>query len=354
MPKGCEILPGGVADPDFAQPAKVEVVEQVGAATTFSLAYPTSISDGDIALVEEAALGPEAPLAVRVTDGDATAILVHGPVTGQRISVVTGGDGSMVEVLGADRSVELAREARVKVWPDTTDGDAISAILLQAGFLQTDIDVPGGASHTQAKHALVQRESDLHLLRRLARRNGCWFWFSYDPATALPTAHVARPPVDKDPVVSFNLAGEERNIDDAKIQWDVERVVAADASARDPFGATELDGTTEKSPLNPLATKPLSEIVSAVRRARLTAPVDDGADLIARSEAALIEQGWFVSAEITASARKLKQVVRACTVAELHGASKRHSGKYLVARVVHAIDDEDHTMTITLIRNGWN
>jgi hypothetical protein len=50
----------------------------------------------------------------------------------------------------------------------------------------------------------------------------------------------------------------------------------------------------------------------------------------------------------------LKKLVRAHTVAALSGVGKRHSGSYVVARVVHDIDAEDHVMTIDLIRNGWN
>ena len=78
MPLGCEVLPNGASDPAFAQPARVEVVEAVGASTTFALSYDISIADGDLSLVNEASLGPEAEIAVRVVDGDATAILVRG------------------------------------------------------------------------------------------------------------------------------------------------------------------------------------------------------------------------------------------------------------------------------------
>lgn len=354
MALGCEVLPGGTSDPGFVQPDRVEVVEAVGASTTFVLSYDIAIEDGDLQFVSEDRLGPEAELAVRVVDGGTTAILVRGPVTRQRLSVVTGGDGSTLDVVGGDATIAMAREVTVKVWPSTTDDGAILELLGKAGIAPDRIVLPTSVVHDETKNALVQRESDLHLLRRLARRNGCWFWITYDPKTTLASANVVRPPVDQAPAVVFNLAGSERNIDDAVIEWDAERVVATDAAGRDIFAAADMDGSVDRSPLAPMAAKALADIVTSPRRARLTHPVDDAGDLIARSEAALIEEGWFVTATLAVRERRLKQVVRAHTVAELHGAGKRHSGKYLVARVAHSIDANDHLMTVTLVRNGWN
>src|SRR4051794_17145149 len=100
MPQGCEVLPNGAPDDSLAQPARVEVAEEVGAITTFALFYDFHIEDGDLPLLKEARLGPEAEVALRVHDGDGLAVLVRGPVTGQRISVLTGGEGSVLEVIG--------------------------------------------------------------------------------------------------------------------------------------------------------------------------------------------------------------------------------------------------------------
>ena len=192
------------------------------------------------------------------------------------------------------------------------------------------------------------------VVRRLARRNGCWLWLEYDPVAAIPTARVERPPVNEPAAIHFYLAGPQRNLDKASIEWDVERVVATDAAHRDPFGATDMDGAADRSPLTGLADQALADIATITRKARLSVPVDDAGDLLVRSEAALIEAGWFVRAGLSIRAAVLKRVVRAHTVVELHGAGSRHSGKYLVARVAHRIDDADHWMDVTLMRNGWN
>lgn len=353
MPQGAELLPNGLPDPTMPQPHRIEVIEAVGASTTYALAFEFHIEDGDLPLLIEDRLGPEAEIAVRVRDGDASAVLVRGPVTRQRISVVTGGEGSAVEVIGADATVTLAREQKVRVWPSTTDSAAIMEVLAGAGWVP-QVTLPTTVVHTEMKNALVQREPDLHLVRRLARRNGCWFWLSYEPLTALPTANVARPPVGAMPSVQFHLSGPERNIDSANIEWDAERVIATQALHRDVFGASDFDGSVDRSPLDGMADQVLADIVNQPRKAQLSFPVDDAGDLTARSEAALIEDGWFVSVTLTVRARVLQKVVRAHSVVELHGAGSRHSGKYMVSRVAHRIDDAEHWMDVTLIRNGWN
>lgn len=351
MPRGCEVLPNGAPDPALPQPSRVEVTEAIGASTTFCLFFDFHIEDGDLPLLKDDRFGPEAEIALRVPDGDATAVLVRGPVTQQRIAVVTGGEGSVLEVIGADATVTLAREHKVHVWPSVSDSSAISELL---GSLSPRVTLPSTVTHVETKNALVQRETDLHLVRRLARRNGCWFWLEYEPVSARASARVERPPVGESPALKLYLAGEDRNLDAATIEWDSERVVAAAADNRDVFGATDMDGSVDRSPLACLADKPLADIVKEAREARLTVPVDDAGDLIVRSEAALIEAAWFVRVTLSVCARVLKRVVRSHTVVELHGAGTRHSGKYLVSRVMHRIDDSDHWMDVTLIRNGWN
>jgi hypothetical protein len=194
----------------------------------------------------------------------------------------------------------------------------------------------------------------LHLIRRLARRNGCWLWLEYDPVAAIASARVERPPVNKPVALHLRLGGDERNVDAVLIEWDVERVVSAESDNRDVFGATDMDGAVERSPLTGLADRALADIVSKPRSARLTIPVDDAGDLIVRGEAALIEDGWLVSVTLEICASVLKRVVRVPNVVKLHGAGSRHSGKYIVSKVVHRIDDDDHLMNVTLIRNGWN
>jgi hypothetical protein len=353
MSQGFDILPNAVPDPTMPQPRSVEVVEAVGAWTTYKLSYGINIEEGDLPMLNEDRTGPESELAIRVPSGDAMEILVKGPVTQQRIELLTGGEGSSVEVHGADMTVALARESKVRVWPSTTDAAAVMEIL-GAHALTPDVVLPSTVVHVETKNALTQRETDLAFVRRIARRNGCWFWLSYDPLIGLPTAHVKRPPVESPATIRLVLNGEGRNLESASIHWDVERTVSATATSLDVGTLQEMNGDVERSPVTGLAAQALADIVPTVRKSQLTIPVDDAGDLIVRGEAALIDAGWFVTATVAVKYSVLKQVLRAHSVIQLDGVGTRHSGKYLVARVEHLIDADDHVMHATLIRNGWN
>jgi phage protein D len=353
MSQGFDILLNAVPDPTLPVPGKVEVVEAVGAWTSYRLSYGLNIQEGDLPLLNDARIGPESELAVRVPNGDAVEILVNGPVTEQRIEVVTGGEGSSVEVCGGDKTVAMARESKIKVWPTTTDAAALMEIL-GAHALTPDVTLTSTVAHDETRNALTQRETDLAFVRRIARRNGCWFWLTYDPLLGLATAHVKRPPVDGLPAATLVVNGEGRNLDTASIAWNTERTASVAATSLDVRTLQDMTGDVERSPLTGLASQALADIAPAVRKSRLTLPVDDAGDLIVRSEAALIDAGWCVSATVTAKYSVLGKVLRAHTLVELGGVGSRHSGKYLVERVEHRIDADDHVMHARLIRNGWN
>jgi hypothetical protein len=163
-----------------------------------------------------------------------------------------------------------------------------------------------------------------------------------------------RPPVDEPATVDLCLNGSGRNVEALNVHWDVERTVAATSMYLDVRSIEDMNGDVERSPLSSLANRSLSDIVPSPRKSQLAVPVDDAGDLMTRSEAALIDSGWFVSATLKAKYSVLKKVLRAHTPVNVVGAGSRHSGKYLVARVTHHIDANEHVMDAELIRNGWN
>lgn len=352
MPQGVEVLIEGAPDLAFRAPTRVTVNEAVNTSSTFSLSYDFQIEDQDFPLLTDSRVGPESDVGVRVEDQGLNLVLARGPMTRQRIRVLTGGEGSVLEAIGADLTVTLAREVKSQVWNETTDAAAI-AQLLSAAAITPKVDLAGSLTHSDTKHTLVQRESDLHFIRRLVRRQGGWMWLEYDPATALPSARIERPPVEGPTLATLHLAGPERNFDEFNIEWDAERVVAAESAHRDPFADSDLDGAVARSPLAAMADLMLADIVKSPRKARLTTPVDDAGDLIVRSEAALIEAGWFVTAQATVRKSVVQRVLRPASIVEVHGAGRRHSGRYLVLGVVHRIDDDEHWMDLSLVRNAW-
>jgi hypothetical protein len=345
------ILPDGLPDPGMPVPDSVQVIECLHQPTTYRLRYAFASKDGDFPLLSDSHLEPEKDLAVAVMPGTTPTFLVCGPVARQEVTFMKGGSDCTLDVVGGDHCIAMDREDKSKIWNNVTDSLAVTAVLVDYKLVP-DISVTT-ALHTEFKHSLVQRETDLRFVRRLARRNGFWFWITSE-APAVNVAHFKRFSPGATADVELRMNGKDANIDKVSLEWDSERPVAATLKQVNLSDKSVIDGSVAASPLTGLASKALGSIVSKKRAVHLVVPADDAGDLKSRAEALLIDNGWFVTARVVTRLSVLKKVLRSHTVASLGGLGKRHSGNYVVARVVHDIDATDHVMTADLVRNGWN
>jgi phage protein D len=353
MGLGIAICLNDSPDDTVASAASVEVFEQIGQATSFKLEYNIDIDSGDFPLLKEPKLGPGSMISVIVPTTDQTYCLVKGPVYGQQIHLAQGGSGSTLEVHCADTSITLDREDKVVQWSDLTDSDAVTTILGQNN-LTPDVSSTS-AGHYETKHTLIQRETDLGFIRRLARRNGYFFWITTDE-TGTQTAHFKQPVVAGDAACELviNLTDPKSNVLSLDISWDVERPTSADASELDLNAKSVISGAVARSPLATLGDTALADIVTDSRVVHIAVPVDDSGDLQSRSESALIDAGFFVRASGTTTLSALGKVMQSHTLVNLRGAGSRHSGLWYCSSVKHTINPSEHRMDFELIRNGWN
>src|SRR6185503_5955922 len=114
---------------------------------------------------------------VRVVDG-ADVYLVKGPVTGHRVHIEHGMIDAWLDVVGADATIAMDRETKTKVWSDVTASDVVQTIASGYGMKVVPEATPSRS--IEDKHTLVQRETDLQFVRRLARRYGFHFWSTAD------------------------------------------------------------------------------------------------------------------------------------------------------------------------------
>ncbi|MET9761299.1 contractile injection system protein, VgrG/Pvc8 family [Streptomyces sp. NPDC006372] len=351
MAHGAAVLVGGARDDELTEAAEIEVDQRLGEPTRYTLTLPVGIRGGDFPLLTDARLGPGADIAVVAAAGGRRACLVWGPVTGQRVTLVRGGAGSVLRVDGADASVVMAREDRAEVWADVSDSAAVSAVAARHGFAADVRDT--GNVHPADGHALVQREPDLAFVARLARRNGCVVWLTSTEEGA-HTLHFRPPPVDGDPEAELSVTVEPPSVEVLEIAWDAERPTAASASGLDPRSKQVLDGAPGDVLPARLAATPFARIAAGgPRTVWVNAVADDTADLRARTAAELAENAFFVTASGSTTTALAGRVLRAPSVVRVRGAGSRHSGRWLCARVRHVIGATAHTMHFDLVRDGW-
>lgn len=341
---------GLTADASLGGAASVEVYERLGEVTTFALRFPVTTRDGDLSVIGEASLSPGATIGVLVPTDAGTICLVKGPVTGQQIHLTRGGDG-WVEVHGADSSATMDRAVRSQAWTDVTDADVVNSVASEHGFTP-DTEATGGKS-SERTHTLVQRDTDLRFVHRLARRNGFLFWVTCDGTTGEETAHFRRAPLDTPTGQVLRLTGPGSNLRSLDLKWDSERPTSVSALQLDLSTKEDIDGSAALTPQTLLGKLGLQAITGDTRDTLVAAAGDDAGAVLARAEGALVEADWFIQATGETTLRALGNVLRAHTVVELGGVGRRHSGRYLVAGVRHVIDFSGHRMVFELYRNAW-
>ncbi|MFC8095401.1 phage late control D family protein [Streptomyces sp. NPDC057301] len=342
----------GARDDELTAEAVIEVDQRFGEPTVFTLDLPLTVRGGDLPLLTDPRVGPGGELAVVAAAGGQRICLVWGPVTGQRITLVHGGTGSRLTVHGADASLAMAREDRAEVWADGSDSGAVATLAARYGFTA---DVAATATvRAETGHALVQREPDLALVRRLARRNGYCAWLT-SAEQGTHTLHFRPPPVDQAPAAELSINTDPPSVESLEITWDTERPAAGAAAQLDPRSKKLLEGRVAQSPLAVLGARPYAEIAAdaARRTAWLPVTADDAADLHGRLTAEVAANSFFARATGTTTDRLAGGILRAPSVVRLRGAGSRHSGPWLCARVRHRIDETAHTMQFELVRNGW-
>ena len=115
-----------------------------------------------------------------------------------------------------------------------------------------------------------------------------------------------------------------------------------------------MDGTAVTPPDTLPDDTPFAEIAPGTRSTSIVVAASATSELLARARGTLTDSSWFLEATCTVSARTLGQVIHAHSIVELQGIGSRYSGRYFVRRVHHQIDEADHLMLLSLVRNGWS
>lgn len=352
MASGLALFVEDAFDAELSQASSFEIHERLGQPTRFAFRYPLLAVNDDFPLVLDARLAPGAKLSLRYQENDAAHVLVEGPVTGQTLRFDHGGGNSYLEVVGADASIVMDREVRSAAWSGA-DSDAVTAIL---GTYSLEPDVANtDGQHGESKHTLIQRDSDLRFVQRLARRNGYAFWVTHTVTAAgsVASGHFRSPALDGPTAGVIRLNQPAPTALSFELRLDVERPSSLEGLQLNLNDKTALDLSSASSPLPLLGASDLRAVTGDTRSVHVSAPVDDAAELLARGRAALIEAGWFLQATCESTRQAFGSVLRAHTVVDVHGLGSRHSGRYLVASVRHLVDSDAHRMVVELLRNAW-
>ncbi len=254
-----------------------------------------------------------------------------------------------LEIWGIDQSVVMDRQEKLKDWASKKDSDIASEILASHGFTPQVEDTE--VTHDEAVSSVIQRETDMQFLKRLALRNGFECWVEGT------TGYFGPPQIDADPepllAVHF---GDETTV--GRFSVEVNALAPANVAMfqLDRTSKEVLEATAESSRLTPLG-----EIDAAGLPA---AGIEPGQVVIAGNAATgspemtalcqgLFHRGeWFVTGEGEINGNLYGHLLKPRRTVTVKGVGESYSGVYYVTHVTHTFAPEGYTQLFRVKRNA--
>ncbi len=358
---------------------EVRVEQTLDQPIRFAIRFQEDLQDGEPRVRQTPELQAEQIIAIAVETRDEIKCLVRGPITETKGSTTLGGPGSWYEVRGQDRRIEMSRVCARRAWIGRASEVAESILSSHAFTPETQETT---RVYEESTGTLNQRGSDLDFIRQLARTNNLSFWVSYQSQSgglnplgpssltieeiANFTSSPPRPeggldvPLPPIPLVASTDVAFRVNVEPGRCQTvssfdlnvDTERASQFSGSAVDDRSVrTETASAEDTQPPIFQGGDPLPSLAPSERIACLTV-AGNQEELQTRSQAALTDAGWFVTATAHTTAHMLEGVVQPHDVVPVEGLGTRDSGDYQVSAVTHIINSADHHMEVRLRRNS--
>lgn len=275
--------------------------------------------------------------------------LITGYITHQRPEFGPGLAQCRLEVWGMDATILMDRVDRLKEWPNKKDSDIATETFQQYGLTPR---VTGTAVvHDEAVSTVVQRETDIQLLRRLARRNGFECYVDGD------TGHFGPPALDTapQPVLAVHF-GAATNVNRLSLEVDapaptgvlmtqVDRMTGEVNGVRITEGDRPALGATGATGLLPPGQEPA---LVCVTDTAATGP----AEMTAFCRSVYDEAEWLVTGEGEVAANTYGSVLLPRSTVTVKGVGETHSGVYYVTHVTHRFTPDGYRQSFRIRRNA--
>lgn len=329
---------------------RMEVEEDVDAASVFRVELALNAErDGSWRYIDEERFALWNRLSIEAGYPESgVETLIDGYITHVNINLSNDAQESTLEISGMDASALMDLEEKQLAWANKKDSEIAQQIFLSYGLSYEVEDTVVRLQDTVA--TILQTESDIRFLRRLAARNG--FECTIQGSKGYFRSPTLELPPQKILAIQF---GGETNLTGLRFRED--GTAAGDLTIRriDPFEKQEAKETMTESPRRKLGDKGLTDLQSSARKGHLLLK-----NQIAASSEEMrgrLREGYrggdrFVHAEGEIDARIYGAVLRSKRLVTIKGAGERWSGLYYVTRVRHLFTLDGYTQHFAGARNG--
>jgi phage protein D len=275
--------------------------------------------------------------------------LLKGYVTHVRPVFGAGLDHCHLEVWGMDASVLMDREEKLKDWPSKKDSDIATEIFSAYGLAPRVEDT--GIVHDAQISTIIQRETDIQFLKRLALRNGYECYVDGD------TGYFRTPQLGEtaQPVLSVQF-GDDTNVN--RFQIEVNALATAnvamfqvDRDSKDVLDAASTPGSQQAlgaSAADSYLGAGISPGVIYVGKAVTTG----SPEMAALCQGLYNEGEWFVAGEGGVAANQYGSVLKPRGPVTIKGIGETYSGVYYVTHVDHVFTADGYIQRFRVKRNG--
>lgn len=255
-----------------------------------------------------------------------------------------------LEIWGMDESVLLDREEKLKDWPNKKDSDVAREIFQLYGF-----DVSGVEDteviHDEAISTIIQRETDMQFLKRLALRNGYVCYVENGKAFFRPPQVDAEP----QPLLAVHF-GDETNVDRLRIEVNALTPAHVAMSQVDPASKEVLEAAAEISQQIAFGEVGADALLAAgisPGRVQVAMNATTGTPEMAGLCQGLFHRAeWFVTAEGEVVSSDYGHVLKPRLPVTVKGVSETHSGVYFVCHVTHTFHANGYNQHFKARRNA--
>jgi phage protein D len=254
-----------------------------------------------------------------------------------------------LDIWGMDASVLMDRVEKLKAWPSVKDSD-IATEIFQSYGLAANVDVTG-VVHDEAVSTIIQRETDMQFLKRLALRNG------YECYVKGAAGFFKLPEIDTEtqPILAVHF-GEETNLYNFSVNVDAIAPANIGMAQIDRMNKDVIDVSIEASTQATLGAMNAAGILGVgMEPGKVFVGMNSAsgnAEMQALCQGLYHKAEWFIQAEGEVNANQYQHVLLPRKPITVKGAGETYSGVYYVHHVTHVFTASGYTQQIKMKRNA--
>jgi hypothetical protein len=323
-------------------------------------AQRTSSPADDYALVSHPLLQPFTRLVASVSLGVAERVLVDGAITHIEVNPAQRGTGALLTVTGDSIDAVMDLHDFTIPWPALPDAAIVEGVLakyIPFGLRPTVVPpIPSADMPNPFEKVVVQNETDMAFLNRLAAPYGYVFYVVPGPAVGVNTAYWGPPPRFLPPQKALGVdLGSFSNVNALSFSYSAKGPTLVFGAVQSEFFEGEFPVmTTMPIRMPPLAARPaITALLPFVRGQIYGNPAAEIARAMYEANAITHRStDQVVTAHGSLDTARYNHILEVPGVVGVRGAGTSYDGNYYVNSVTHHLSLGSYTQDFQLSREG--